>query len=186
MRRKRGRKILIFVLLLIVAGVFVYTYYKHEAKAPVVEQARDKNQQLPAQQPDNRNATTTAPATATGTAPSATTKSKEPAPQRGYVSGSYSNGEEGSDGSGIQVLGMNFNGSEFAPTSLNISVNDYIFFKNTGATGFWPISPDHPGFGPSKAVSPGSTYRFQFSEAGTWKITEKNHPNAAATVIVVK
>ncbi len=97
--------------------------------------------------------------------------------------GTFSNGEE-QPGSDIQVVEIVYDGSKFTPSTVNIKVNDWVFFKNTSDSNFSPASNPHPShtaypeFDAKPGVAAGGTYKFQFTKAGNWGFHD--HLNARA------
>ncbi len=180
-----GKKIAILIVVLLVLGIGFYSYNKREAKAPEADTGLVQSQnQQPAQQP---------PAGSSSSTPVVPGKTivKDNAGAADYSPGHFSTGDE-AETSNIQVVEIDYNGTSFNPSSVDIHANDWVFFKNTGKTDFWPASNPHPlhtdysGFDAKKAVAPGAQYKFQFTKIGSWGFHNHLNPSMHGTVNVTK
>ena len=107
--------------------------------------------------------------------------------------GRFSSGQEGEATSpDIAVAAVNFDGSKFTPSPVNIKANDWVFFKNNSQADMWvasnphPTHTDYPEFDSKKAIAPGATYKFQFTRAGTWGYHNHLDPSVKGMVSVTK
>ncbi len=179
-----GKKILAIIIFLILIGAAGYVLYKKSAKpaqAPTV-----------AQEQQNPAPTSAAPTAATQ--PSVTPKptaSPKAIDLGGKQSqGTFSSGEGDSAAPNIQVYEVDFDGNKFTPASLNISVNDWVFFKNDSTEDMWvasnphPAHTDYPGFDSKQNIAPGKQYKFQFTKAGTWGYHDHLDPAIGGAIIV--
>ncbi len=181
------KKILYIALALVIiaGGYYFYDQSHKRAMAPADnagprEQSQANNQPAPttAQTPEQAASSTTG---ITGAQNSGAGSGASPQAQ-------FSSGEEVSAGSDVQVVEIDYDGSKFTPDSVNINVNDWVFFKNNSSVDFWPASNPHPvhtgypGFDAGKPIGPGQTYKFQFAKAGTWGF--HNHLNPAQQGVV--
>ncbi|MFA5990645.1 MAG: hypothetical protein WC794_00155 [Candidatus Doudnabacteria bacterium] len=175
---------IILVMAVLLAGGGYYLYQKNLAQAPTVPSADESGQQANQPQPDQSSADVPKPSGAT------TTKNNTSSPD--YVPRTYSSGEGESLAPDIQVWQIDYDGTKFAPQTLNIKVGDYVIFKNTGTTSFWPASDPHPshtgypGFDAGKAIAAGGKYQFQFEKVGTWGFHNHLSPEAVGIVIVAQ
>ena len=173
-----NKKALLFVIVIIVVAVGFYVYDKQQAKAPVPQSQTQINQQ-PAQISSAPVASTT---------PVAQTQGSQNA--GAAASATFSSGNEGENGgSNIQVIEVDYNGSSFSPSSVSLNVNDYIFFKNKGTAGFWPMAQDQSNysqFNANKVIAPGSEFKFQFTKVGKWVFVDKLNQSATGIVNVGK
>lgn len=167
--------IIIIVLLVLGAGGY-YLYQKNQIKAPGEDLSGYQQNQPPA---SNNQPTSDVEPTATPT-PKATS-----AP-----SGTFSSGESEPAAPDIQVWEVGFDGARFTPKTINIKVNDWVFFKNKSSVDFWPASNPHPthtgysDFDAGKKIAAGATFKFQFTKAGSWGYHDHLNPSIGGTVVV--
>ncbi len=181
------KKIIITLVILTVFGGGYFLYQKNQALAPTApsaDQNKIDNQQATQPQPEKPNQEISQPSGATSTKNNTLSPVNEP--------GRFSGGEEEIVAPDIQVWQIDFDGSKFAPQALNVKVGDYVIFKNTGTTGFWPASNPHPQhsiypeFDSGKVIAPGGKYQFQFEKSGAWGFHDHLNPSAVGTVIVAQ
>lgn len=85
---------------------------------------------------------------------------------------------------------VSYSGSAFAPASVEVKVGDTVTFVNNGTAGMWvasaphPTHTDYPEFDAKKEYTPGESYQFTFTKAGTWKYHNHKNPSAFGTVVV--
>ena len=174
-----NKKILIALGVIVVVAVGFYAYNKKEAKAPVPENGSGQAA-FPSEQP----ATTSAPAEPQ-TAP-ASTSPQTSAPSKGH----FSSGEGDANAPDIQVVAIDYDGSAYTPSSVNIKVGDWVFFRNKSTVDFWPASnphpthTDYPGFDALQPIAPGGEYKFQFQKAGSWGFHDHLNPLVRGVVNV--
>lgn len=108
------------------------------------------------------------------------------------LQGTFSSGENQPDGSPIAVVEVDFDGSKFSPSPMDIKVNDWVFFKNLSTVDFWPASnphpthTDYPGFDAKQPIAPGGQYKFQFTKAGHWGFHNHLSPSIGGVVNVTQ
>ena len=174
-----GKKLLAILIFLLIAAGVVYYFYHH---AKVESPQPGESAVLP------QTASTSQPTAAGIEQPQAATTSK--AASQPKPGATYSGGENADAGPDIAVVEVDFNGSQFAPQSVNIKVNDWVFFKNKSSVDFWPASNPHPthtgypGFDALKAIPPGGEYRFQFTKAGSWGYHDHLDPSIQGVIVV--
>jgi plastocyanin len=180
--------IYVIIALVIIAGAYYfYDQRNKQVKAPVEttqtngEQAitQESGNQLEVEPVSKDAMQDTMPATRTDV----TTE----------IQGTFSSGEEtGGQATDIQVVEVSYDGSKFTPDSVDIKVNDYVFFKNNSDDNFWPASASHPThdeypeFDSKKAIAPGQTFKFQFTKAGSWKYHDHLNSSAGGVVNVAE
>ncbi len=155
-----GKKILaIVIFLLAVSGVFFFLYRGS------VKPAEAPNQEEESALPGSQNI-------------QAPTSNQTPTPVPTEVKidvngkelkGTFSAGEDMPDGSSISVLQVDFDGKQFTPASIDIKVNDWIFFKNNSESELHLVSSVFPQ---AQTIAPTKQYKFQFTKAG--KFTYEN------------
>jgi len=168
------KKTIIVIIILAAAGIAFYIYSKKEAKAPAVENYQ--------------------PAPAQTQAPAQTTTPQTQTNIKGGTGADYTPPQAPSGGenlgSNIQVYEVDFDGTGFAPATININRDDYIFFKNKSAGDFWPVAGSantiaaYPNFNPLQPIGAGGEYKFQFTKAGDWSFGDKLHSNMVFSVNV--
>jgi plastocyanin len=178
---KKIAAILIFLVLVFAVVYFLYRQGAKPAQTPVVPSSQDQAQQ---NQVLNKAASSAQPpATATGSGAQINLGNKQ-------LKGTFSSGEGQPDGSAISVVEIDFDGSKFVPASVDIKVNDWVFFKNKSTTDMWvasnphPTHTDYPGFDSKQPISPGSEYKFQFTKAGNWGFHDHLNPSIGGVVNV--
>jgi plastocyanin len=78
----------------------------------------------------------------------------------------------------------------FSPNPVAINVGDTVEFVNNSSSGMWVASAVHPtheelpGFDQNESVGEGGTYRFTFTEAGTWNYHNHANPEDTGSVVV--
>jgi plastocyanin len=178
------KKTIIIVVVAILLGGGYFLYQKNRVLVPYIPTVgpdKEFNKQATQPQPEQSKQEATNP-----------TAVKENNTSRVNDPGRFSSGEGEALAPDIQVWQIDYDGSQFAPKTLNIKVGDYVIFKNTGTTSFWPASDPHPthtgysGFDAGKAVAVGGKYQFQFEKVGTWGFHDHLNPSAVGTVIVTR
>lgn len=181
------KKIAILIIVLVVLGVGFYAYNKKEAKAPSQTESQTQNssqqsQEQTSQTTQNTATTTAANSTATSTSASSSTPSKQ-----------FSSGSGSSDTSNnIQVVEVDFDGTQFTPNTVTIHQNDWVFFKNKSTEDFWvasnphPTHTDYPGFDAKQSIAPGGEYKFQFTKIGSWGYHDHLDHTIGGTVVVTQ
>ncbi len=180
-----NKKILLLVGVLVLLGVGFYLYNRNQAMAPVVEDSSLENLKQEGLS-ENSVESTVSPTT---TPAQNTPKTAEKPADSGLITGRFSAGED-LEAPDIQVVEVGYDGSKFNPATVDIKVNDWIFFKNNSKSDFWPASGPHPShtnypeFDSKKALGPGQTFKFQFTKAGSWKFHDHLNPTAFGTIQV--
>jgi plastocyanin len=173
------KKAVIVIIVLVVLGAVFYLYNKNEVKAPTVENPGSVSGQTQAP------AQTTTPQTQTNV---------QGKPGADYTPPQTAGGGENL-GSNVQVYEVDFDGTQFSPSPINIKVNDWVFFKNKSQAEVWVMTnsqitpPDYPKLDSLKAIVPGGEYKFQFNAAGAYVYENKLNPPPAGsggTVVVSK
>jgi len=170
--------IIAVVAAVIILGGGWYFYQKNQAKAP--GEPLDQ-QELVSDDPLTPLSTSTNPTTQTQTKDNPKGADYTPPGNDGEV-----------PAPDIQVVEIDYDGSKFTPSTVNIKVNDYVVFKNMGTVNFWPASSphpvhtDYPGFDAGKPIAPGGKYQFQFTKVGSWGFHDHLNPKATGTVNVSK
>ncbi len=183
-QRNKAFAIVIFLIIVAAVGYALYRQSVKPAVAPTTGGQNSTTVNLKVQ-----TGTSSAP---TGYKPAATST---PAQTQSHTAtqetqGTYSSGDTSDMGSNISVVEVDFNGSAFAPASITINVNDWVFFKNKSTAAMWvasnphPTHTDYPGFDSLKAIAPGGEYKFQFTKAGTWGYHDHLNPGIGGVVIV--
>ncbi len=169
------KALVIIIVLFVLGGGGYYLYQKNQTKAPGEDQAL--SQQTPPPADDNQ----AAPAVPSNTNPANPTSAPK---------GTFSSGEGEPAAPDIQVWEVGFDGEQFTPKSVNIKVNDWVFFKNKSSVDFWPASNPHPthtgysDFDAGKKIAAGATFKFQFTKAGSWGYHDHLNPSIGGTVVV--
>jgi plastocyanin len=93
---------------------------------------------------------------------------------------------------------VNMSESGFKPQTIAIKTGDTVEFTNIGNTSMWPASAVHPthqaypagggcigsAFDACKALAPGESWRFTFSQHGNWKYHDHLNPSLQGTITV--
>jgi|SRR6185437_5340242 len=168
------KKFIIILIIIVAIGIGVYYLTDHKTEAPAEQ---------PTTQDQSSNSIIEPPVTA----PTTTQSNNQPSAN----STSSANQESQTpDGGTIQVVEVDFDGTQFTPKTVNIHANDWVFFKNTRNTGFWvasdphPTHTDYPGFDALKTIAPGGEYKFQFTKVGSWGYHDHLDPSITGTVVV--
>ncbi len=170
--------IIVVVLIVLVAGYLLIK--NNQAKAPMKEsnqntqQAAQNAQTSPEDvKPSGQTQTTNNPSGVDYTPSTNDAGGEAPAPN-------------------IQVVEVDYDGTSFTPSTVNIKVNDWVFFKNKSTLDMWPASNPHPThtiypeFDAKKAIAPGAQYKFQFTKVGSWGYHNHLNPSATGTINVTK
>ena len=168
----------LYVLIIVAVAVIAFIVYgqMHKAQAPEVSNANGTQSNL-----NNENANL-APVNANSNVDNSNVQSKAPA-------NTHFSNEADVTGKGA-VREVDFDGSNFSPSTLTIKAGDTVVFKNKGNSDFWPASnphpthTDYPGFDALGPVAPGQFYQFQFNKVGTWGYHDHLNPSARGTIIV--
>lgn len=78
----------------------------------------------------------------------------------------------------------------FVPDTVRIAPGSMVVFENADTTDHWPASNPHPvhtilpALDPRHPVTPGDTWSFAFTSAGTWHFHDHLYPNFTGTIIV--
>lgn len=177
-------KIVLTILALIIIGVGGYYFYdlkQRQAQAPTGQIQTNTNQE--SQTPAVNAPESQSPASASSS-PSAPSNNSQLPPK------TFSTGAEADLGVDVQVSEIDFNGTSFSPSSVNIKVGDYVIFKNNSQTGVWPASnphpvhTDYPGFDAKAPIAPGGKYQFQFTKVGSWGFHDHLSPSIKGVVNV--
>ena len=170
------RKFIVIFIVIVAIGVGVYYWADHKAQTPVEESAM---------QDQSTNSIVQPPVTTSTTQPTTTQPSTNNTPSGNQES-------QTPDGGTIQVVEVDYDGTQFSPKTVNIKVNDWVFFENQSSAAFWPASDPHPthtnypGFDALKAIAPGGEYKFQFTKVGTWGYHNHLNHDITGTVIVTQ
>ena len=182
------KKGIIIAIVVIAGGAGIYLVLsKNQAQAPVSDitnqtSSQTQNQTTPPAQEQTQNQATSS-TSSSGQNKTATTTS--PTPSQGV----FSNGEE-QNAPDVQVVKIDYDGSKFTPSAVNIKVNDWVFFKNNSSSNFQPASnphpthTDYPEFDARPGVTAGGTYKFQFTKAGSWGFHDHLNPQAFGKINV--
>ena len=93
---------------------------------------------------------------------------------------------------------VSYNGSVYAPATIDIKKGDTVTFLNQGAGQMWPASAIHPThavyptkggclgstFDACRGLGAGESWSFTFTEAGRWGYHDHLNPNIRGTVVV--
>ncbi len=112
----------------------------------------------------NGGSTPTAAPTATPTPTAAPTEAPSPTASTG--------------GNSVTIAGF-----AFSPQSLTVPVGTKVTWTNNDGVAHTVTSDDGKTFD-SSSISPGSTYSFTFTKAGTYTYHCSIHPNMKATIVV--
>ncbi len=184
MKPRLHNKILsILIFLVLIIGVIFYLYHSgaKQAQAPTQEQQS---------QPDvNKSANNNqqSPPPVIQPAASASASGSQINLGNKQLSGTFSSGEGQPDGSAVAVQEVDFDGKQFSPASLDINVNDWVFFKNKSQVDFWPIANPasaYPTFDAKAAIAPGKEFKFQFAKAGKWAYQDQLSPSIGGIINV--
>lgn len=91
-----------------------------------------------------------------------------------------------------QVYEVTFNGTAYAPATLNIKAGDTVVFKNNSDKSFWPASAPHPQhtnypeFDAKKSIAPGQSFQFKFIKVGSWGFHDHLTPTAFGKINVTE
>lgn len=171
-----NKAIIAFVAAVIIIGGGWYVYQQNHAKAPEditqnTQSGDSTASQTPVTSPNTQTQTNNNPNGPDYTPPGAGGETAAP---------------------NVQVTEVDYNGSSFSPSTVTIKKGDYVFFKNTGTTAFWPASnphpthTDYPGFDALQSIAPGGEYKFQFNNVGTWGYHDHLDPMHGATIVVTQ
>lgn len=175
---------IILALVIIAGGYYFYDQSHKRVMAPTDNTGTEEQNQA------NNQPTPTAAQTPEQTASSTTGAQNSQTGSVASPQAQFSSGEEVNAGSDVQVVEIDYDGSKFTPDSVNINVNDWVFFKNNSSVDFWPASNPHPvhtgypGFDAGKPIGPGQTYKFQFTKAGAWGFHNHLNPTQQGVVNV--
>lgn len=175
------KKAIIIVVVLLVVGGGYFLLKSNKAKAPAGENSQNTAEQT-TQNPQPAAPTTT---------PSGQTQTINNAGKPDYTPSTSPTGGEVA-APNIQVVEVDYDGTQFSPAVVNIKVNDWVFFKNKSTLDFWPASNPHPthtdysGFDALKNIAPGGEYKFQFTKVGSWGYHNHLNPDIGGTVNVSK
>jgi len=175
-----NKKVIIFIVILaaVVFGIYVYAKKAAAPHSNTVEHIIGSDDSVPKQE--------NAPEAVIETSPQQAVTQE---PQKTEVVGQFSAGEELASPD-VQVLSVNFSGSEFTPFTVDIHAGDWVFFKNNSNADFWPASAPHPShtnypeFDAKKAYGPGKTFKFQFMKKGTFSYHNHENPSVQGTIVV--
>lgn len=184
-----AKKVFLFAVILILLGLGVYAYKQKEAKAPVEEIGSTQ---------ETADDKTSGQATSSGSA-TGEIQDKNPAGIKSgatietkvgdkVVQGTYSAEEGDVMAPDVQVVQVDYDGTAFSPSTINIKLGDYVIFKNKSTTSFWPASGPHPThtaypqFDAKKAIAAGGQYQFRFDKVGSWAYHD--HLNESAQGVV--
>lgn len=176
------KKSIITIIALIILGAGgYYLYQKNQAKAPSDDLSGNRQTSNQQTQPPVNDNQATSGAGSTAVPPS----NAASAPK-----GTFSSGEGEPAAPDIQVVEVDFDGAQFTPKSVNIKVNDWVFFKNKSSADVWvasnphPTHTDYPGFDAKQSIAPGGQFKFQFTKAGSWGYHDHLNPVVGGTVVV--
>lgn len=170
------KNIIVIVIVLILAGGAYYIANRNQAQAPSQE-----TQQPSQEQTQSDQGTSPTPTGQATTINSTTTVDVTPIVEGGETAAPD-----------IQVVEIVFDGSKFTPSTVNIKVNDWVFFKNQSNTEFWPASAPHPAhtdypeLDAKMAIPAGGQYKFQFTKVGSWGFHDHLNPRAFGKINVTK
>ncbi len=173
-----SKKFAIVIIILIIIIGLIFFYYHKQANAPAPNEPAGKSAaavMVTLAAPTPTPATSTAAVSLTPTISNTT---------------HYSSGNEGEDaGPNIQVVEMDYSNSTFSPATLQINKGDYVFFRNKGSGTFLPALAQAPAgvtFNPNQATDqPGGEYKFEFNQAGVYKVINGLEPSGAVGTVVV-
>lgn len=187
--RPKGLYFAIAVVIILVAGYFVYVRSYQKAQAPAVLPESSMPQLGSNQATGQSQADALTPPTQDQPAvpPAAKSADNFASPAGGHFS------TEGDiTGPDVMVAEIDYNGSSFTPASVDIKVGDIVVFKNQGNAPFWPASNPHPvhtdysAFDAKGPVQPGQNYQFKFTQAGNWKFHDHLNPSDGGVVNVTQ
>ncbi len=179
MRKSNNTKNLIIIAIVLVAGAGgAYFVMHNQAQAPAIENPQQQSE-------------TKAQAQTPVTPPPAKSISPSPAPKVSPTK-QLSTGDNEPMAPDIQVVEIDYDGSQYTPSTVSIKVNDYVFFKNKSNVEFWPASnphpthTDYPAFDAKKPIAAGGEYKFQFTKVGVWGFHDNLNPVAQGKITVGK
>lgn len=173
--KNKATYIVIAIVVILVGGYLLYDR-NHQAQAPIVNEQSSpivNNNQVSA----NSNLDIANP----------------PANQTAPATNSNNHFSNETDVTGQnKVVEVDFNGTSFSPSTINIKAGDTVVFKNKSNNDFWPASnphpihTDYPGFDALGPVGPGKIYQFIFSNVGSWGYHDHLNPAVHGTVVVTQ
>ena len=90
----------------------------------------------------------------------------------------------------VLVVQIDYDGSKYAPQTVNIKVGDIVIFKNNSEGLMWsasapyPVHTDYPEFDPKAGVSFGGKWQFKFEKVGEWKFHDHLKPSVLGVINV--
>lgn len=177
------------LLIIILAAVGVYAYGHNKAKAPTTENSPSSETQQQSPAANLQQSTSTGAGLNAGASGKLNTITS-PNPKGGQSQGTFTTGEGDVTAPDIQVVEIDFDGSQFVPSQVTIKSGDYVIFKNKSTMDFWPASnphpvhTDYPGFDAKQNIAPNGTYKFQFTKVGDWGFHDHLDPSIGGTVHV--
>ena len=89
------------------------------------------------------------------------------------------------------VYGETPAGVEFVPRRLVVAAGDRVVFVNDSRASFWPASNIHPthevlpAFDPLRAIPPGGSWGYTFTEVGEWRYHDHLEPDRGGVITVI-
>lgn len=77
----------------------------------------------------------------------------------------------------------------FEPNELTVFEGDVVLFINNDEAPRQPVSDTtevYPGFGDPEAIKPNDSWKFTFTDIGTWRIKDNLNTNAKGIIVVLK
>ena len=180
---KRSGMVVSIIVVILLVGVYLAMQNRVAAPSNITNNTNEsQNQEQAASPPANltevpestgKDQTNNSTATPDYTPPETDSGGESPAPN-------------------IPVTQIAYDGTVYTPSTVNIKKADYVFFKNNSDGNFWPASASHPThtdypeFDPKKPVASGETFKFQFTQVGSWNFHDHLNPKVYGVVTVTE
>ncbi len=171
----------IIILIILAGGYYFYVQKNKQAEAPILE-----NGEMMKETNESDSAAIPTPSPS----PSPQGRGMESAGGGTGTEGTFSSGEEGTMSPDVLVVQIDYDGSKYAPQTVNIKVGDIVIFKNNSEGLMWPASApypvhtDYPEFDPKAGVSFGGKWQFKFEKVGEWKFHDHLKPSVLGVINV--
>jgi plastocyanin len=182
MKAKLMKKFTYFLIIVIIlaAGYYFYAQKNKQAVAPTVENNNSSDQTGEVQQesgaPEEQK-------------PEETKVELNAGANVGASQGTYSDGSEAEEmAPDVLVVQVEYDGSKYTPSSVDVKVGDIVIFKNTSSGQMWPASAPHPthtnypAFDANTPIQAGGKWQFKFGQEGAWRYHD--HLNASVGGVV--
>lgn len=179
----------VIILLILAGGYYFYAAKNRQAVAPTVddrqiEQKEDAGGQTPSQsQPSATSGSATSPQ-------SSLTASSSLIQENNKAAGTFSSGEDDAMAPDILVVQVDYDGTAYNPSAVDIKVGDIVIFRNNSNGQMWPASAPHPThtnypeFDAKQGIEAGGKWQFKFERTGLWFFHDHLNPSARGTINV--